>query len=88
MESSWKAFNAKEIEIIESIFEVGIEKKLFKIEDTREVAELFLDLLKALRHRELKYKELLYLDQNEYENLVQKASLLLKIFINGLKFAC
>jgi AcrR family transcriptional regulator len=86
MESTWHTFHAKEVEIIESIFLLGIKKKIFRMENTKEVAELFLDLLKGMRHSQLKHKELLLLDQNEYEVLLHNTYLFLKIFTNGLKY--
>jgi AcrR family transcriptional regulator len=86
MESTWHAFHAKEVEIIETIFNLGIKSHLFKMDNANELAELFLDLLKGLRHSELKNKELFFLDQSTYEILLHKTNLLLKLFINGLKY--
>lgn len=86
MESTWHTFHAKEIEIIESIFLVGIKKQIFRMENAKETAELFLDLLKGMRHSQLHHKEFLLLNQNEYEVLLHNTYLFLKIFINGLKY--
>lgn len=86
MESTWHSFHAKEVEIIESIFMLGIKKQLFRMENANEVAELFLTLLKGLRHSEIKHKEFLLLNQSEYERLLYKTDLFITIFINGLKY--
>ncbi len=86
MESTWHTFHAKEVELIESIFLLGVKKQVFIMENSKEVAELFLNLLRGMRHSQLKHKELLLLDQNEYEILLHTTSLFLKIFTNGLKY--
>lgn len=86
MESTWHSFHAKEVEIIESIFLLGIKKQIFIMEDAKEIAELFLEILKGLRHSELHHKELLLLDERDYASLLHKTNLLLKIFTGGLKY--
>jgi AcrR family transcriptional regulator len=83
---AWVQFQAKEVEIIEQILNIGINKNLFFIEQPHETAKLFLDLLKGLRKNELNNKELFYLDQKEYEVLISKTYAFINIFINGLKY--
>jgi hypothetical protein len=87
METTWHSFHAKEVEIIESIFLLGIKKQIFRMDNSKEVAELFLEILKGLRHSELHHKELLLLDEHDYESLLHKTNLLLNIFTNGLKYS-
>jgi AcrR family transcriptional regulator len=83
---TWIQFQAKEVEIIEQILNLGIQKEQFFIDQPHEVAELLLDLLKGLRKNELHNKELFYLDQNEYSGLVKKTNDFVHIFIKGLKY--
>jgi AcrR family transcriptional regulator len=82
----WVQFQDKEVEIIEQILNIGIDKKLFFIEQPHEVAQLFMELLKGLRKNELHNKELFYLDQKEYEVLISKTYAFVNIFIKGLRF--
>lgn len=82
----WVQFLAKEVEIIEHILGIGIKNNLFFIENPHEVAEMFLDLLKGLRKNELQHKELFYLDQKEYDVLVNKTNAFTELFIKGLKY--
>jgi AcrR family transcriptional regulator len=86
MSDTFIKFLAKEVEIIEQILNIGIKQNQFFIEQPHEVAELFLDLLKGLRHNQLHNKELFYLDQKEYDLLVEKTTAFIKIFIKGLKY--
>ena len=81
----WIQFIAKEVELVEQIFTIGIKNNLFFIENPHEVAQLFLDLLRGLRKNELHNKELFYLDQKEYDVLVSKTRAFSIIFIKGLK---
>ena len=83
---TWIQFQAKEVEIIEQILNLGIQKEQFFIDQPHEVAELFLDLLKGLRKNEMHDKELFYLNQNEYSGLVKKTIDFVHIFIKGLKY--
>jgi len=82
----WVQFVAKEVEIIEHILSLGIKNNLFFIEQPNDVAQMFLDLLKGLRKNELQNKELFYLDQKEYDVLVNKSHAFTLIFIKGLKY--
>lgn len=84
----WVQFVAKEVEIIEQILNKGIKNNLFFIEQPHEVAQLFLDLLRGLRKNELHNKALYYLDQKEYDILVNKTHTFTILFIKGLKYKC
>lgn len=82
---TWIRFQEKEVEIIEQIMNEGIKQNIFFIEQSHEVAQLFLDILKGLRKNELHEKELFYLNQDEYSGLVTRTFDFVKIFIKGLK---
>jgi AcrR family transcriptional regulator len=78
-------FREKEKGIIINIFEKGIEKGTFQIKDPEQTASLFLDLLKGLRVSLIKEKETLFIEQNEYEILLEKTIDFTNLFIRGIK---
>lgn len=78
-------FKEKEKGIIVNIFENGMRKGIFSIEDTDKTASLFLDLLKGLRISVLNEKKMLVLEQEGYDRLLEKTIAFTKIFINGLR---
>jgi TetR/AcrR family transcriptional repressor of mexJK operon len=77
-------FKEKEKEIIVKIFEKGITKGTFSIKDTDRTASLFLDLLKGLRISVVNDKKTMFIDQEEYDRLLEKTIAFTDIFINGL----
>ena len=78
-------FKEKEKEIIKRIFEKGIDKGIFYIDDTDQTASLFLDLLKGLRITLVNDKKTLFIEQEEYDLLLEKTIAFTNIFIKGLK---
>jgi AcrR family transcriptional regulator len=78
-------FREKEKEIIVWIFERGINSGVFSMKDPDHIASLFLDLLKGLRMRIVNSKKLLYIDQDEFEELSGMIVDFIEIFINGIK---
>jgi AcrR family transcriptional regulator len=85
MESVWKVFYDKEIEIISNILEKGKIQQVLNFEDANETAQLFIDLLKGLSQMMIKKKQIFFLEQSEYDILLRKALLFTSIFIKGLK---
>jgi len=81
-----RKFKEKEKYIISKIFEKGISAGIFYIKDTNQTASLFLDLLKGLRVTVINEKETLFIEQDEYELLLEKTIAFTNIFIKGLKF--
>lgn len=81
-----RLFKEREKEIIIKIFEKGISRGIFHIEDTDQTASLFLDLLKGLRISVVNDKRTLFLEQEEYDILLEKTIAFTRLFINGLKF--
>ena len=77
-------FKAREKEIIIKIFEKGISTGIFSIGDTDQTASLFLDLLKGLRISVLNNKNTLFIENEEYEILLEKTLAFTEIFIRGL----
>jgi AcrR family transcriptional regulator len=78
-------FKEKEKEIIVKIFEKGIIKGTFYIEDTYRIASLFLDLLKGLRIYVVNDKKTLIIEQEEFDRLLEKTMAFTDIFIKGLE---
>jgi AcrR family transcriptional regulator len=79
-------FKEKEKEIIKQIFEKGISSGEFFINDTDQTASLFLDLLKGLRITLVNEKKTLFIEQEEYDLLLEKTIAFTNIFIKGLKY--
>jgi AcrR family transcriptional regulator len=78
-------FKDKEKEIIVKIFEKGINKGIFSIKDTNQTASLFLDLLKGLRVSVVTDKKMLFIEKEEYDQLLEKTIAFTEIFIKGMK---
>ncbi|HEX7493570.1 MAG TPA: TetR/AcrR family transcriptional regulator [Bacteroidales bacterium] len=79
-------FKEKEKEIIKRIFEKGISTGIFYIEDVDQTASLFLDLLKGIRITLVNEKETLFIEQEEYDLLLEKTLAFTNVFIKGLKY--
>lgn len=77
-------FKEKEKEIIIKIFNDGIRKGIFFIEETDKTASLFLDLLKGLRISVVNDKKTLFIEQEEYDKLLYNTVAFTEIFIKGL----
>jgi TetR/AcrR family transcriptional repressor of mexJK operon len=80
-----QVFKEKEKEIVKKIFEKGILNGIFFINDTDQIATLFLDLLKGLRTTLVNEKKTLFIEQEEYDLLLEKTISFTNIFIKGLK---
>ncbi len=79
-------FKEKEKEIIKRIFEKGISTGIFYIEDIDQTASLFLDLLKGIRITLVNEKETLFIEQEEYDLLLEKTLAFTNVFIKALKY--
>jgi AcrR family transcriptional regulator len=79
-------FKEKEKEIIKKIFEKGISSGIFFIYDPDQTALLFLDLLKGLRITLVNEKKTLFIEQDEYDLLLERTITFTKLFIKGLKY--
>jgi AcrR family transcriptional regulator len=79
-------FKEKEKEIVKRIFEKGITSGVFFIKDTDQTASLYLDLLKGLRITVVNEKKTLFIEQDEYDLLLEKTIAFTNIFIGGIKY--
>jgi AcrR family transcriptional regulator len=78
-------FKEKEKEIVVKIFDKGVSAGIFSIRDTYQAASLFLDLLRGLRISVVNDKITLFIEQEEYDSLLEKTVAFTDIFIKGLK---
>ena len=78
-------FKEREKEIIIRIFEKGIKDGVFVIEDTDKTASLFLDLLRGLRVSVVNEKKMMFIDQQEYDMLLERTVSFTDIFLKGLR---
>jgi AcrR family transcriptional regulator len=78
-------FKDKEKEIIKEVFNSGIRKRVFSIENPDQTASLFLDLLKGLRVISVNEKKSLFIEQEEYDRLLENTVAFTDIFIRGLR---
>ena len=74
-----------EVVLLCDVFKKGTEKGTFKIDNYEEIANLFLDLLKGLRKMIIGRTEIAFLNETDYQLMIQKTNLFAEIFINGLK---
>ena len=79
----WVNFREQEIEIIESILKEGAVKNEKVDFNLREMAELFIDILKGLRNIQIARKDILSIDDNEYKLIFNKSNLFAEVFIKG-----
>jgi hypothetical protein len=86
MENVWIDCRNKELEVIKDILSKGKEKNVYHFDNENAISELFLELLKGLSHIMIKRKQIFYMDQAEYDDLVEKAESFTIIFIKGLKY--
>jgi AcrR family transcriptional regulator len=86
LNDTYEIFNKKEIDQIKKILNIGIEKKIFFIDDVQSIATLFLESLKGIRSLVIHNKELLYVEQEDYDLLEKKQNAFTDVFIRGLMF--
>jgi AcrR family transcriptional regulator len=80
------SFRKKEVELLSTILTKGSEIGVFNMSNPDEIANLYLDLLKGLRKMTIGKNEIFYLENEEYELMVQRINLFSDIFIKGLMY--
>ena len=86
MSDAYERFNKKEEEIIQAIVTKGVMNTIFFVDDIPATATLFLETLKGLRSTVMHDKELMYVEQKDYDLMVQKQNAFTDVFIKGLRF--
>ena len=79
------SFRAKELEIISEVLSRGRETGDFGKIDCKNMAALYLDILRGLRISMVNSKVNMYLDQDEYEDLLRKSIDSARIFTAGIR---
>jgi len=80
----WLKFKEREKDILTEVLQKGMERGVFRDIDARATAGLFLDLLRGLRESVISQKDMLYIDETEYDQLLEKTNAFLFIFIRGI----
>jgi AcrR family transcriptional regulator len=88
LSETFSSFCQRETEVIKLVLDKGIEGGLFKIQkkDSNEVASLFFEMLRGMRTLALHNKDLLYVEQEEFDKLKKKLNAITDIFIRGLMY--
>jgi hypothetical protein len=81
---SVRSFREEETKIVMQILEKGKNENLFEIDDTKRIATVFLDLLKGLRSAFLSEKDIMAIEEAEYNTLAEEVNGVVEIFIKGL----
>lgn len=87
LEDTLSKFRSRENEIVYQILQKGIDAKIFFIDEPEEKATLFLETQRALRGLVFHNKDFMYIEQEEFDVLFHKLSIITEIFIKGFKNA-
>jgi AcrR family transcriptional regulator len=85
MRDFWTKSRQDEVKLLSSIFQIGIADGEFIMPDPDQTANLFLDLLKGLRLMVLRDKQVVYLEEVEFNELFEKTGIFTEIFLKGLR---
>jgi AcrR family transcriptional regulator len=84
-QDKWMRFNEEEIRLISAILNKGIEQGQFYTDEPETLARLYLDVLRGLRQAVLSRKEMMYIDEKEYESLLDKAMRFTDLFLRAIR---
>jgi AcrR family transcriptional regulator len=87
LQDKWTHFNEREVKLISIILNRGSEQGRFHIENVEETARLYLAILRGLRQSVLSHKQMMFIDEGEYDSLVQVAKSFTELFIRGIKYS-
>ncbi|MDP4281082.1 MAG: TetR/AcrR family transcriptional regulator [Bacteroidota bacterium] len=74
----------KDIEVVMNILELGIKQKQFVIPDLEGITNLFLEILRCLRHSVIRQKDFFMLSQEDYDLASKRVHQFLELFISGI----
>ena len=80
-------FRKKEMKMIMNILKIGVERKVFSVDNIKEHTEFFLDTLRGLRQviiAEYAVNEMLDIPPKKYQKLKQHSILFVEYFIKGI----
>jgi TetR/AcrR family transcriptional regulator len=75
---------SRDINVISSVLNKGVEAKILKVKDTGKTAELLLDCLDGLRHSTFSNKSNFFPDKSQFYDLLYREKEVASIFIKGL----
>jgi TetR/AcrR family transcriptional regulator len=75
---------SRDVTVISSILNKGVEAKILKVKDTGKTAGLFLDCLDGLRHAAFSNKRNFFPDKNQFYDLLDREKEVAAIFIKAL----
>lgn len=84
MRDLWSDLRKREITIVGEIIEKGIRKGEFEECNTEQIATIFLDLLLGIAKSDFNQKDVIYIEQTDYEGMLEKSMIFIRIFIKGL----
>jgi AcrR family transcriptional regulator len=79
-------FWEQEVNLISRVLKKGVDSGVYFLEDTGSVSLLFLEVLRGFRYKLISRKEFMYIEEDEYESLVEQARSFTEFFIRGLKY--
>lgn len=80
------AFRSKETDLTQKMLMKGKEQGIFYLDNTYDVAALFLESMRGLRSLVIHNKEFIYIDEDDYLMLEKKLNAFAGIFIRGLMY--
>lgn len=86
LEDTLSVFRKREVEALEMIIKEGIEKGVFYTETPHEISSLFLEMVRGVRSLVFHNKDLMYVEQDDYDALVRKMNGITDMFIKSLKY--
>jgi hypothetical protein len=84
MRDLWSDLRKREITIVGEIIEKGIREGEFEECNTEQIATIFLDLLLGIAKSDFNQKDVIYIEQTDYEGMLEKSKIFIRIFIKGL----
>ena len=80
-------FNEQEVGLISKILSKGLAQGQLYIDNIEATSRLYLDILRGLRQSVMSRKEMMHIDEEEYDSLVQKAKSFTELFIRSIKYS-
>lgn len=84
LKETYHELHSKETEIIEEILKKGNQLNIYFVNDTKEMALLFLDLMQSMRWMAFKNKAPEMREQSDFDSLEIRMNLFLNLFLKGI----
>lgn len=86
LEDTLNVFRKREVEALEIIIKKGIDIGVFFSQNANEISSLFLEMVRGVRSLVFHNKDLMYVEQEDYDILVRKMNDITDMFIKSLKY--